>query len=305
MKIFISHAFADEELAFTLKSVMMERGIKVFLAQEKPVYGTQLPDKILRAISDSDYMIVLITNKAKESASVQNEIGYAIGKHIKMIIMSEEKEYVNPIIGNPEQEIFTRENFAEHCKRVRRFLLGEPIIVRIKEIQTGKTLRLVKGDITKTNVDVIVNAANSYLKHHAGLARHIVQTGGYSIQKESNRNGFVPVGNSVMTTSGRLPFKAIIHAVGPRWGEGDEDSKLKNAVRSSLALVSQKGYRSVSIPAISAGIFGFPKDRCAEILVSESRKFINENPQSTVETIEFCIHEDDTLFEFTKQFESL
>lgn len=137
------------------------------------------------------------------------------------------------------------------------------------------------------------------------MARHIVQNGGYIIQKESDRKGFVPVGNSVMTTSGKLPFKAIIHAVGPRWGEGDEEHKLRDAVRSSLLLASQNGYRSISIPAISAGIFGFPKDRCAEILVSESRKFLEENTKSQIETVEFCIYEDDTLFQFTKQFELL
>lgn len=78
--------------------------------------------------------------------------------------MSEEKEYVSPIIGNPEQEIFTKENFAESCKKVRKYLL-EKMGVKIKEIQNGKILRLVKGDITKRNVDVIVNSANSYLKH--------------------------------------------------------------------------------------------------------------------------------------------
>lgn len=281
----------------------MEKGIKVYLAQEKPDFGTQLPDKILKAISNSDYLIAIITKKAKESASVQQEIGYAIGKHIKIIIMSEEKEYVSPIIGNPEQEIFTRENFAEHCRRVRQFLLGEPAIVKIRTIQNGKTLRLVKGDITKTNVDVIVNAANSYLKHGGGLARYIVKKGGYEIQKESSRIGFTSVGHAEITTAGRLPFKAIIHAVGPRMGEGDEDNKLKNAIRNSLTLASQKGFQSISIPAISSGIFGFPKDRCAEILISESMKFVHENPQTSLKTIEFCMRDDDTLLYFKKQFE--
>lgn len=277
----------------------------MFLAQEKLDFGTQLPDKILRALADSDYVIVLMTKNAKESASVQNEIGYAIGRRIKTVIMSEEKEYVNPIIGNPEQEIFTRENFEEHCRRVRRFLLGEPSVIKSKEIQNGKKLRLVKGDITKTSTDVIVNAANPHLKHQAGLARHIVQSGGYIIQKESDRKGYVQPGSSVMTTSGKLPFKAIIHAVGPRWGEGDEEHKLRNAVRSSLSLGTQNAFQSISIPAISAGLFGFPKDRCAEILVSEAKRFLQENPKTSLDMVEFCIHEDDTLFQFSKQFESL
>lgn len=175
--------------------------------------------------------------------------------------------------------------------------------VKIKKVQNGKTLRLVKGDITERKVDVIVNAANSHLKHLAGVAGAIVRKGGYTIQEESNKIGFVPVGSAVITTAGRLPCKAVIHTVGPRMGEDGEDNKLKNAVRNSLMLASQKGFQSISMPAISSGIFGFPKDRCAEILVSESMKFIHENPQSPLETIEFCILDDETLSYFTEQFE--
>jgi O-acetyl-ADP-ribose deacetylase (regulator of RNase III) len=305
MKVFISHVFADEKLAFILKDILMERGIKGYLAQEHDFLGGQLQVKIRRAISNSDYLVAIITKNGKESSAVQQEIGYASGKHIKIIIMSEEKEFVGCITGNPEEVIFTRDNFEEQCIRVRRFLCGEPAIIKIKEIKKGKILRLAKGDITKTNVDVIVNAANSYLKHRGGLAKSIVRAGGFVIQQESDRIGFVSVGHVVTTTAGRLPCKAIIHAVGPRMGEGDEDTKLKNTVRNSLDLASQKGFRSISIPAISSGSFGFPKDRCAEILVSESIKFVHENPQSTIKTIEFCIFEDETLFHFTKEFEKL
>jgi O-acetyl-ADP-ribose deacetylase (regulator of RNase III) len=304
MKVFISHAFSDEGLAFKLKDILAQGGITSYLAQEKPEFGKQLPDKILKSISDSDYVIVIITTKAKESASVQNEIGYALGKHIKIIIMSEEKEYVNPIIGNPEQQIFTREDYIEKCERVRKFLLGEPDIIATKIIE-NKTLRLVEGDITKSIIDVIVNAANSQLKHHGGLAKHIVEKGGYVIQKESNRVGFVPVGEAVMTSSGRLSCKAVIHAVGPKWGEGDEENKLKNAVRNALDLASKKGFEDISMPAISAGIYRFPKDRCAKIIVLESKKFFHENPKSSINTIEFCIYDNETLSHFKKQFELL
>jgi O-acetyl-ADP-ribose deacetylase len=175
--------------------------------------------------------------------------------------------------------------------------------VIIKEVQNGKILRLIKGDITERKVDVIVNAANSYLKHGAGIAGAIVRKGGYSIQEESDRIGFVPVGSAVITTGGKLPCKAVIHAVGPRNGEGDEDNKLKKAVNNSLLLASQKEFASISIPAISSGIFGFPKDRCAEILVSESIKFVQMNPMTSLTVIEFCIFDDETLSYFVKEFE--
>ena len=175
----------------------------------------------------------------------------------------------------------------------------------IKEIQSGKTLRLVQDDITKRGVDAIVNPANSHLKHGSGVAGAIIRNGGDIIQKESDKIGFVPVGSAVITTSGRLPCKAIIHTVGPRMGEGDENNKLKNAVRNSLALASSKEFQSISIPAISSGIFGFPKDRCAEILVSEAVNFIRKNPQSSLEIIEFCVYGEDTFSYFSKQLELL
>ena len=175
----------------------------------------------------------------------------------------------------------------------------------IKEIQNGKTLRLIQDDITKRRVDAIVNPANSHLKHGAGVAGAIVRNGGNTIQKESDKIGFVPVGSAVMTTSGGLPCKAVIHTVGPRMGEGDEDNKLKNAIKNSLALASSEKFQSISIPAISTGIFGFPKERCAEILVSEAVNFIHKNPQSSLVIIEFCVYGDDTFSYFSKQLELL
>lgn len=168
-----------------------------------------------------------------------------------------------------------------------------------------KTLRLVQGDLTERNTDAIVNAANSYLQHGGGVAGAIVKKGGQVIQEESDKIGFTPVGTAVITTAGKLPAKFVIHAVGPRMGEGDEDNKLKNAVLSSLILASKKGLNSISIPAISSGIFGFPKDRCAKILIGESSNFLKENKSSTPNIIEFCIRDDTTLNYFKKEFEKL
>jgi O-acetyl-ADP-ribose deacetylase (regulator of RNase III) len=169
----------------------------------------------------------------------------------------------------------------------------------------GKKLRLIQGDITERDVDAIVNAANSYLQHGGGVAGAIVRKGGQIIQEESDRIGFVPVGNAAVTAGGRLPAKFVIHAVGPRMGEGDEDNKLGGAVRSSLLLAAQKGLKSISIPAISSGIFGFPKDRCAMILIEEVVHYIKENQGSSLELIEFCIHDDTTLGFFKKEFDKI
>src|SRR5512147_2861577 len=98
------------------------------------------------------------------------------------------------------------------------------------EKQLGKTtIRIISADLTESNVDAIVNAANSYLQHGGGVAGAIVRKGGQIIQEESNEVGYVPVGECAITTGGRLKARFVIHAVGPRWGEGDEENKLKKS----------------------------------------------------------------------------
>ncbi len=169
----------------------------------------------------------------------------------------------------------------------------------------GKTLRLVQGDITERDVDAIVNAANSHLQHGGGVAGAIVKKGGNIIQEESDRIGFTPVDTAVMTGAGRLPSKFVIHAVGPRMGEGDEDSKLKSAVQSTLMLANEKNLRSISLPAISSGIFGFPKDRCARILVGESASFLRKHTAASLDIVEFCIYDELTLAHFKKELDRL
>jgi len=159
----------------------------------------------------------------------------------------------------------------------------------LKEVDFhGVALRVVRGDLTQSDVDAIVNAANSYLRHGGGGAGAIVRKGGPIIQEESDKIGFVPVGSAALTTGGKLKARHVIHAVGPMWGEGDEENKLKRAVRSVLALASREGFTSISMPAISAGIFGFPKKRCAGIIVGETAEFLKEGSTS-LNTISFYL----------------
>jgi O-acetyl-ADP-ribose deacetylase (regulator of RNase III) len=176
----------------------------------------------------------------------------------------------------------------------------------IGEYKIGdRMLRLVQGDITERAVDAVVNAANSYLQHGGGVAGAIVRKGGRIIQDESDKIGFTPVGKAAITTGGRLPAKFVIHAVGPRMGEGDEDNKLKAAVLSSLRLASQKNLGSISLPAISSGIFGFPKDRCAKILLRTAVDFLKTHGESSLRVVEFCLYDDLTLGYFRDEFQRL
>ena len=135
-------------------------------------------------------------------------------------------------------------------------------------------LELIDGDITKLQVDAIVNPANAELKLGTGVAGAIRKKGGKSIQDECNRIGGTPVGTAVMTGAGKLEVKQVIHAVGPKMGDGDEDRKLASAVRSALALADRNGLKSIAIPAISTGNFGFPVDRCARILLTEVHRYL-------------------------------
>ncbi len=167
----------------------------------------------------------------------------------------------------------------------------------------GRTLRLVQGDITLRDVDAIVNAANSHLQHGGGVAGAIVRRGGQVIQDESDRIGFTPVGTAAITSGGKLRARYVIHAVGPRMGEGDEENKLRGAVESVLALATQKRLKSISMPAISSGIFGFPKDRCAAILVGMSREFLEKHRESSLESVEFCVFDEDTAGYFKRQMD--
>ena len=173
------------------------------------------------------------------------------------------------------------------------------------KVNEDMLLRLIEGDITERNVDVIVNPANSYLSHGGGVAGAIVRKGGKIIQEESRKIGFVNVGKSAITSSGSLPCKSVIHTVGPQNGEGNEDEKLSNAINSCLELASQHEFKSISIPAISSGIFGFPKDKCAKILVKETIKYLFQRENSIITIVEFCLLDRDTINEFQKQFNEL
>jgi len=166
-------------------------------------------------------------------------------------------------------------------------------------------IRLVSGDITGRDVDAIVNAANSHLQHGGGVAGAISKKGGPVIQRESDLIGYVPVGKAAITRGGNLKARFVIHAVGPMMGEGDEDNKLTHAVQSVLELAEEKNFKSISLPAISAGIFGFPKKRCAEILVRETAAYSKKNASSSLGLVEFCIFDQEAYDFFRVELEKI
>jgi O-acetyl-ADP-ribose deacetylase (regulator of RNase III) len=151
----------------------------------------------------------------------------------------------------------------------------------------NRILELFNGDITEMQTDAIVNAANARLILGGGVAGAIKTKGGPEIQQECNKIGGTFVGGAVITTAGNLKAKYVIHAVGPRMGEGNEDQKLKNATLSSLKLADENNLKSISFPAISAGIFGFPIESCAEIMLKTTIYYLKG--KTGLEKVVFCL----------------
>jgi len=163
----------------------------------------------------------------------------------------------------------------------------------------NSVLELLDGDITEMDTDAIVNAANAQLVLGGGVAGAIRQKGGPAIQQECDKIGGTFVGGAVITTSGKLKAKYVIHAVGPRMGEGDEDEKLKNATLNSLKLADKHNLKSISFPAISAGIFGFPMDRCAEIMLRTTIDYLKA--KTGLKKVVFCLFGKESYAVFERQ----
>ncbi|MHA1753384.1 MAG: macro domain-containing protein [Candidatus Helarchaeota archaeon] len=155
--------------------------------------------------------------------------------------------------------------------------------VRIKDSE----INLIKGDITEQDTDAIVNAANAQLIMGGGVAGAIRRKGGPIIQEECNKIGGTFVGGAVITTGGNLKARYVIHAVGPRMGEGDEDNKLKNATLNSLKLADKHNLKSIAFPAISTGIFGYPINKCAKIMLSTTIEYLKGN--SNIKSVNFVL----------------
>lgn len=176
-------------------------------------------------------------------------------------------------------------------------------VEREMELPGGSRLQLVHGDITAEDVGAIVNAANRHLQHGGGVARTIVERGGPAIQRESREwvqdRGPVSHARPAWTSAGGLPAQYVIHAVGPQWGEGDEERKLALAVTGSLRVADALGVFSIAMPAISTGIFGYPPDQAATVILTAIRDYFRENPGSGLELVRVVLFDRPTLQAFT------
>lgn len=178
----------------------------------------------------------------------------------------------------------------------------------------GKTILVFKGNILDRTVDVIVNAANANLQHSSGVAKAIVDAGGKTVQEECERvivdHGPILEGQVVVTTAGELPFRRVIHAVGPQWSKEaarlrsmgktpKEEKYLRFAISS--ALDASRSFSSVALPAISTGASGFPHDLCAKITLDAVLLFCEENSKCRLSEIQFTSTDDAVVAAFVNE----
>jgi O-acetyl-ADP-ribose deacetylase (regulator of RNase III) len=164
---------------------------------------------------------------------------------------------------------------------------------------------LVCGDITELSTDAIVNAANGALKLGGGVAGAIRRKGGSEIQMDCDRivaeKGRIVTGDAAITIGGRLKARFVVHAVGPVYGEGDEDRKLRDATVNSLKLADREHLKSISFPAISTGHFGLPRQKCAEVMIPTVISYVRSG--TNLKHIIFCLYDQDTYDIFKRTLE--
>jgi O-acetyl-ADP-ribose deacetylase len=164
-------------------------------------------------------------------------------------------------------------------------------------------IRIELGDITKQQVDAIVNAANSSLLGGGGVDGAIHDAAGPGLLEECRRLGGCPTGEARITGGHRLPAKHVIHTVGPVWrgGRSGEDELLAHCYRNSLALALHNNLRTIAFPAISTGAYDFPLDRATRIAVREVRDVLRQHPQ--IEQVTFVCFGADALATYEEALE--
>ena len=234
---------------------------------------------------------------------------------IKSAISGLEKEF-NVVVIEAADDI---EDPEEEPKVKTERSVSSGTLICCYQIQDKKTISVYHGDITKESVDIIVNPANRNLWLGGGVAGAILSAGGKAIQNECKKyikeHEELEEGDIAVTNSGKLLCKKIVHAVGPKWpteerhiGEKELASRRKNA-EDNLNLVikntlqAAEKYCSIAIPAISSGVFGFPKDLCAEIILSAVCSFLKDNSSTKLQDIRLVNNDKETVNVFSKLFQ--
>ncbi|KPL75179.1 hypothetical protein ADN00_13165 [Ornatilinea apprima] len=179
--------------------------------------------------------------------------------------------------------------------------------IRSTNLSPQASLEICQGDITLEAVDAVVNAANAHLIHGGGVAAAIARRAGLPLDKESRewvqQHGPVTHTAPALTSAGAMPARYVIHAVGPIWGEGSEEPRLAETIHAVLALASQNGFASLAFPAISTGIYGFPKQLAAPIFFNTIQSYFTAEPESSIKLVRIVLYDQATLDAFLGEFD--
>jgi O-acetyl-ADP-ribose deacetylase (regulator of RNase III) len=164
-------------------------------------------------------------------------------------------------------------------------------------------IRLTVGDLTESDADAIVNAANNDLQLGGGVAGAIRRKGGAAIQQECDEIGSIPVGGAAITGGGKLRARYVIHAASMQLGGQTSAIALRSSTAHSLRIATERGLKSIAFPAIGTGIAGFPMIECAEIMLRETVKHLSG--ATSLERVDFVLFDDAGLNEFERVFRAI
>jgi len=168
---------------------------------------------------------------------------------------------------------------------------------------TLSKIHLIVGDLTESDADAIVNAANNDLQLGGGVAGAIRRKGGDTVQQECNAIGSIPVGGAAITSGGKLKARYVIHAASMELGGRTEATALRSSTAHSLRIASERGLRSIAFPAVGTGIAGFPMRDCAEVMLRECARHLAG--ETTLERIGFVLYDDEGLADFERVLTSM
>lgn len=297
----------------TTVSETYHKGSEEFINLYQDFYPKMRREEIELELSDSRELAIEDIRNLEAENNVVMEV-----KENKLVVYAEEinisvavqalKKTLGLLPGNCKG---TRRGLRN--TKSRSFQNTPPAQVLSQDLMNGVKLSLYQRDITDEIVDAIVNAANEWLSHGGGVAAAIVRKGGRIIQEESDgvmaqrSKRPLRVGDAVHTGAGTLPCKFVIHTVGPRWDNFDKErcvSLLHLACIKSLHLAAQLELCSIALPPISSGIFGMPKDICAQVMFAAAEEFSCsvEAEFSTLREIRIVIIDDETINVFYEEF---
>jgi len=166
--------------------------------------------------------------------------------------------------------------------------------VALSQEYKGVLFESINGDIIDAEAEAIINAANSQLTHNSGLGNSLIAKGGQTIQEESNKirekyEAEIPIGTAVVTGAGNLRAKYIIHVISPIWngGSNNEETKLAECVLNALTEAETHKLKTIAVPSLDGGVFGFPRETAAKIIVQECVQYIDAHQPTSIQTIKF------------------